>query len=334
MLIWITQSARFLYLVTDTGLSPLTYGKYIIYLIPKIISQVTLISFLISIFLTIVKFQKNKEIEIYWLAGVSKKDIVKILIKVSLIPTFFALFFYVYLGPLGSMKSREILSNSEFSLVNTLVKKNNFNSPLKGLTIFVKENDNRGNLEKVFIFEGNKTILSKKGRVVSVNDNNYIELSDGFIHEKSKNNNIDVIKFETTMFDFTKYQTNIIKTPKTQEKNFLKITKEYVGETNVGPKNDLLHEIHKRIFKPLFIPIIALLCSFILYSNHEKINLNKVKIITFSLGILLIIFIEVLVNLSVQNIFFKYFLYIIPILGPATIFLSLNVFLNNEAKSK
>ena len=92
MLIWITQSARFLYLVTDTGLSPLDYSKYIFYQIPRIISQVTLISFLISIFLTITKFQKNKEIEIYWLAGISKKNIVKILLKASLVPMFFSFF--------------------------------------------------------------------------------------------------------------------------------------------------------------------------------------------------------------------------------------------------
>ena len=240
MLIWITQSARFLYLVTDTGLSPQTYGKYIIYLIPKIISQVTLISFLISIFLTIIKFQNNKEIEIYWLAGVSKKDIAKLFIKTSFVPTFFALFFFIYLAPFGSMKSRQILSNSEFSLVNTLVKKNNFNSPLKGLTIFVKENDNRGNLEKVFIFENNKSIISKKGRVVSVNNKNFIELSDGFIHEKNKKNNIEVVKFETTMFDFTKYQTDIVKSLKIQEKSFFRIRDDYITATNLVEKKKFI----------------------------------------------------------------------------------------------
>jgi lipopolysaccharide export system permease protein len=334
MLIWITQSARFLYLVTDTGLSPLTYGKYILYLIPKIISQVTLISFLISVFLTIIKFQKNNEIEIYWLAGISKIDLVKILIKTSFIPTFIALFFYIYLAPFGSMKSREILSNSEFSLVNTLVKKNNFNSPLKGLTIFVKKNDNQGNLEKVFIFENNKTIISKKGRVVSVDNKNFIELSDGFIHEKNLKKNMNVVKFKTTMFDFTKYKTNITRTPKIQEKKFFELRNEYNSKTDISGKKNLLHEIHKRIFKPLFIPIIAILCCFALYSNHEKINLNKIKIMTFCLGIFLIIFIEILLNLSVENIFFKYFLYAIPMFGPILMYVGLNNFLNNEANTK
>jgi len=333
MLIWITQSARFLYLVTDTGLPPLTYVKYIILLVPKIIAQVTLISFLVSVFLTITKFQKNKEMEIYWLAGVSKKEIIKMLIKFSLIPTFFALLFYVYLGPSGLMKSRQILSNSEFSLVNTLVKKNNFNSPLKGLTIFVKENDSQGNLEKVFIFENNKTIIAKKGRVVNIDNKNFIELSEGLIHEKNENNGINVVKFKTTMYDFTKYETNVTTNPKYQEENILKLTRKYNLANQAVEKNDILYEIHKRIFKPLFIPIIAILSCFILYGNNQKINLNKIKILIFSLGILFIIFIEVLLELSVDNTFFKYFLYTVPILGAVTMFFFLNNFLNNEAKA-
>ena len=64
--------------------------------------------------------------------------------------------FFLYLAPLGSATSRQILTSSEFTLVNSLVKARNFNSPLKGLTIFVNKNDNNGNLEKVYIFENEK----------------------------------------------------------------------------------------------------------------------------------------------------------------------------------
>ena len=159
LLIWITQSARLLYLVTDTGLSINTYVNYIVFLIPKSISQLMVISLLISFFLSIMKFQTNKELEIYWLSGISKMEIVFLVIKTSLLLTALALFFYIYLAPISSKKSRELIANSEFSLVNSLVKKNNFNSPLKGLTIFVNKNDNQGNLEKIYIFENNKTII-------------------------------------------------------------------------------------------------------------------------------------------------------------------------------
>jgi lipopolysaccharide export system permease protein len=326
LLIWITQSARYLYLITETGLSIKIYSQYILYLMPKITSQMMLISFLISLFLSIIKFQNNKEIEIYWLSGISKKKIIFLIAKISLVPMFLAFFLYIYLSPLSGLASRNILANSEFSFVNTLVKKNNFNSPLNGITVYVSKNDNRGNLEKVYIFENNKTIIAKKGRVLNLEGKNYLQLIDGFIHEKNLQNNIEIIKFKKTLYDFTKYQTNIITTPKVQERSFAWIITEYKKNKD----KEVLYEIHKRLLKPFFIPIIALLCCFILYSNNEKINLNRLKIFIFSLVSFLIIFLEILLNLSITNVFFKYFLYCFPIIGSVSIVIFLQIFFQRE----
>ena len=98
LLIWVTQSARLLYLVTDSGLSISTYSEYVFFLIPRSISQLMIISFLISLFLSIMKLQNNKELEIYWLSGISKQEIVFLVIKISLLLTFLALFFFHVLG--------------------------------------------------------------------------------------------------------------------------------------------------------------------------------------------------------------------------------------------
>ena len=329
LLIWITQSARLLYLVTDTGLSINTYVNYIVFLIPKSISQLMVISLLISFFLSIMKFQTNKELEIYWLSGISKMEIVFLVIKTSLLLTALALFFYIYLAPISSKKSRELIANSEFSLVNSLVKKNNFNSPLKGLTIFINKNDNQGNLEKIYIFENNKTIISKTGRVLNIDEKNYLELSDGVIHEKNTQNNITTIKFQKTLFDFTKYQRNIVTQPKVQERDTFWLLDEYGKSKNPS----VLYEIHKRIFKPLLIPIIAILCCFTLYANNEKIKLNKIRITIFSFSTLFIIFFELLLDFSAKSIYFKYFLYSLPVLGSYFFLLLLSKFLKNEAKT-
>ena len=279
LLIWIAQAAKNLNLITESGLSIKTYCYFILLIFPKILSQLMIISFLIGSFLAILKLLDNKEIEIYWLAGISKLKIALIIFKVSFFPTIIALLFYIYLVPYTNFKSRELLANSEFSIINSLVKKNNFNSPLKKLTIYVNKNDNKGNLEKIYIFEEFKTIIAKKGRVVNINDNNYLELIDGFIHEKNQQQNIVVVKFEKTIFDFTKYQTEITKYTKLGERSTMWLFKNYYSSKN----KDTLEEIHKRVFKPLFIPFVAFLCCFLLYTNNEKINLTKLKIFIFSL---------------------------------------------------
>jgi len=330
-LIWIAQSARFLYLITDMGLSMSVYVPYILYQLPKIVSQMMLISFLISLFISIIKFQNNKEMEIYWLSGVSKKTIIWTILKISLVPTFVAFFLYIYLAPMTGLISRNILANSEFSFVNALVKKNNFNSPFNDLTVYVSKNDNQGNLKKVYLFENNKTIIAKQGRVLNTNKKNYLQLIDGFIHEKNENNKIKIIKFEKTLYDFTKYQSNIVTTPKFQERSFLWLLTEFKKNKN---NNNILFEIHKRLFKPMFIPIVALLCCFILYGNNEKFNLIKLRFLIFSLGISFIIFFEILLNLSASKIFFQYFLYSFPICTIIIIYFFLHKFIQNEPMAK
>jgi lipopolysaccharide export system permease protein len=330
-LIWITQSARFLYLITDMGLSMNVYVPYVLYQIPKIVSQMMLISFLISLFISIIKFQNNKEIEIYWLSGISKKTIIWTILKISLLPTFVAFFLYIYLAPMTGLISRDILANSEFSFVNALVKKNNFNSPFNNLTVYVGENDNQGNLEKVFLFEDNKTIISKQGKVLSSNEKKYLQLIDGFIHEKSEKNKITIIKFEKTLYDLTKYQSSLTTTPKLQERSFLWLLSEFKKNK---ADNNILFEIHKRLFKPLFIPIIALLCCFILYGNNEKFNLVKLRFLIFSLTVIFIIFFEILLNLSASKIFFQYFLYLLPICAIIIIYFFLDKFIQNEPLTK
>ena len=326
LLIWIAQAAKNLNLITESGLSIKTYCYFILLIFPKIVSQLMIISFLIGAFLTILKLLDTKEIEIYWLAGISKLNITFTIFKVSFVPLILALLFYIYLVPLTNFKSREILANSEFSMINSLVKKNNFNSPLKKLTIFVNKNDNKGNLEKIYIFEELKTIIAKKGRIININDNNYLELIDGFIHEKNSQQNIAVVKFEKTIFDFTKYQTEITKYTKLAEQSTFWLFKNY----KLSKSKDMLEEIHKRIVKPLFIPFVAFLCCFLLYTNNEKINLIKLKIFIFSLSTLLIIFIEILIGLSSKNYLLQTFFYILPLMGAALTFFSLKKFLKKE----
>ena len=323
----VLQAAKYLYLVTDNGLSLNSYAKYIFFLIPKIISQLMIISFLISMFLNLIKFQSNKELEIFWLAGISKIKIVQLVIKFSIFLTFFCFLFYIYLTPESSFKSRQIISNSEFSFINSLVKKNNFNSLFNDLTLFVHKNDQKGNLEKIYIFEKNKTIISKKGRILNINDKNFLELIDGVIHEKNLNNKITTVKFEKTLYDFTKYNPNIINTPKVQERDLFWILNDYKKNQN----SETLYEIHKRLIKPLIIPIIGVLCCFGFYSNEEKININKIKIVTFLTGTLLIILIEILLNLSTVSYYFKYFLYLFPILIFYIFYFYLIKFLSSEA---
>ena len=77
---------------------------------------------------------------------------------------------------------------------------------------------------------------------------NYLQLIDGFIHEKNKDNKVQIIKFEKTLYDFTKYKSDLTTYPKLQERSLLWLFNEL--KNNRKEKNNTIFEIHKRIFKP------------------------------------------------------------------------------------
>jgi len=221
LLLWISQATRLLDLVTESGNSTKVYTTYIILLLPKIISKVTVISFIVSSFMSILKLKTNNEFNIYWLSGISKVKICNLIILISLIPTLLALFLNLYLAPMTSLKSRLVLSNSKFTMVNSLVKEKNFNTPLENLTIFVDENDGFGNLQKIFIYEKDRTIIARFGKVLKNEKDNYLQLYNGETHEKSKSGEISVINFDRTIFDLSNKTSSNIKTPKFSEQNTL-----------------------------------------------------------------------------------------------------------------
>jgi len=301
ILIWVTQAARLLDLITEYGNSTNIYLKYVLYSYPKIFNNIFLLSFSVSIFFTIAKIRSSNELSIYWLSGISKLKIANIILSLSLFLVLINLILSIYLAPASSYKGRIVLANAKFSLINSLVKENNFNSPLKNLTIYVNNNDKKGNLFGVFIYEKNRTIIAKRGMVYKVDDKSYLKLFDGTTQEIVKSK-INIIKFKNTIFDFSQYEIQNMGHPKFSERDIIWLLQNI--NSKILKNSEIREEINKRIIKPFLILILATFSCFLLYSNNEKISSNKIKLIVYLSSFVLIIFNQILIGLSGKNILY------------------------------
>jgi len=332
-LVWITQAARLLELITEYGNPVHIYIKFLILSYPKIFNNIFLLSFVISMFFLLNKMQNDKELNIYWMAGISKLKIIQFSILITSTLLVFYLIFSTFIVPWSSSKGRQILGNSKFSQINSLVKAKNFNSPLKGLTVYVETNDNKGNLEGIFIYEKERTIIASKGEVLFDGDKNFLKLYDGSTQEII-NNSINIINFKTTIFDFTKFQMQNVSYPKFTEREinwlFKNINNPEFEKINRG--KEIREEINSRLIKPFFIIILCITSCFLLYSNNEKINLAKFKFFIYSYTAFLIILNQTILEMSGKTLTHS-FLYIIFIfiLGVFS-FLIINKTIKSETK--
>ena len=302
LLIWFTQAARLLELITEFGNPVSVYFKYLLFSYPKILQNTFLLNFIISMFFLFAKLNDAKEFGIYWLSGISKFKIYSLCIIIGSVVLVLNLILSIFLAPWSSYQGRLVLGESKFTLVNALVKEKNFNTPLKGLTIYVENNDKKGNLNGIFIYEKSRIITAQKGRVLTDGENSYLELFNGTSQEKN-NKKINFINFNSTIFDFSKYQLRNTSYPKFTERKINWLF-ERLKNTQISMKNriDLRVEINSRLIKPFVILIVSTLICFLLFTNNDKVNLKKLKIIIYVLSISLLIINQIMLNLSGKNI--------------------------------
>lgn len=326
LLIWITQAAKYLELITELGNSIKVYFHFILFLFPKTVLGALPLSFVVSMFFFLSKLQSDNELNIFFLSGISKKEIIIKNLTIGFFVYIFYIFLSVYFTPLSSLKAREALNKSKFTLINALVKSQNFNSPLKGLTIYVEKNDNNGKLDNVFIYEKDRTIIARKGTVFSDGNQSILELIDGVTMEKV-NQKINYITFSKTIFDFSKYNSFNITYPKFSERSIFWIIDEMKKENPYRIK-DLREELNKRTIKPFLIFLLSVCGCFLLcYKENEK-NLNKFRIKIYLITFLILIFNEILLSISAKSQYFIYYyslsLFMIFLILTASLFFKIN----------
>lgn len=333
LIIWITQAVRLLDLISEDGNSVTTYFLYILSTFPKILSRISIIIFFISIIVTISKFEDHNELKALWFSGLDKKIFIIYLVKFSLLIVFLLILIRLFVVPYFSNYSRYLLLNSEIGSIAPLIKNNNFNNPLKKITIYVGKKNQINELEDIILFESNaeksKTIIAKSGVIVNENNKNLLVLVNGSIHEENFNKKISIIDFDKITLDLSQYSKKTLNYYKIPEISSIELFKR-LKDKKKKQFLDIISELNSRIIIPLFIPSLVLLACSLISINREFINKTFFKITIFFLGVLIIVIGEILLNVSSKKIIANIILFVAPFFFFITNWLVLNYFTKYE----
>ena len=335
LIIWITQAVRLLDLIGEEGNSILTYFSYILLILPKFFSRLSLIIFFLSLLVTLIKFEDNNELRAIWLSGFKKKSFIYFLIKSSILLIFILIVIRTFVVPYFNYKSRELLLNTGIGSIAPLLKQNNFNNPLKKITMYIGKKNQINEMDEIILFEDSpevkKTIIAKSGVLISENKKNLLVLVDGSIHEEIKGKKVSVLDFDKTTLDLSQYNKKTVDYYKFNEILFFDLIKKIIDIDGVQ-KTNITAELNDRIIMPLFIPSLILVACFLITINKEIIKYNLLKIIIFIYGMFLIIFSEILLDYSSKKILGSYILYSSFFMLTLINWSLLNYFLNKEKK--
>ena len=279
---WLTQSLRFIELIIIKGLPINIFLNLTILIIPKLL--VTIIPFVAFLAALITYTRLNTESELISMKSAGMNNFKILLPAVIFGITLGALTVSLenYGSPYAYNKFKTLQHTIRNNYISTLFQEKVFSSPIKGLTVFIKERDKIGNFQGILIHDerdANKTIsiIAEQGKIVTTQEGARFALINGNRQEVSKNKNISILYFNEYTLNITNY--NIDNSPRFKEASERSFYELFNSEKNISAlyKKEFLAEGHKRIMTPIIVLIMVLIgaISSIIGRFNRKTSIKK-----------------------------------------------------------
>tara|TARA_B110000114_G_scaffold153342_1_gene165575 strand:+ start:781 stop:1917 length:1137 start_codon:yes stop_codon:yes gene_type:complete len=314
-IVWVIQAVNNLDIVSEDGHSFLIYFYYTLLVFPKIFGKILPIIFFTSLYYTLIKYENNNELKIFWINGINKVKFYNIILKYTVVFFFLHVFISSYLGPHLQNKARNYIKSSTLDFFPSLFQEKKFIDTVDKLTIFIESKNSNNEFTNIYLKDETninpRIIFAKKGFLLSTDDQRVLRLIDGKFINMNYSKTTTSFNFEKTDFNLSKFLTKTTTHRKLQEMeistllmcvNYTLIKKEIYNNKNINCNsdsfNEIMSEVYNRIFKPLYLFLLSSIVIFLLTSNNEKKNFKKIKSFVFLLGIITIVVSEITVDYS------------------------------------
>ena len=340
------RAVNFLDLIVDNGYPVSTYFKYSFLNLFGIAPKFIPLAFLLSMVIFILKHIEDSEFVILWTSGIKKIQVVNLLFFTSIIVLIFYIILSAFLTPIALNKSRQLLSEDQLNSFLPTIRTQQFSDSFKGFTFIVEKKINN-EIQNIFLHdtgknlknlspnissESNTTVVAEKG---IVKERKMFLFNGQIISSKSSNEETEIIRFEQLNIDLSDLVTTTIKQPKLQETSTLTLISCLFSKSQNPEicKKDVDKEIFpiliRRIVLPFYIPVITLICSFLLLKN-QRIYSNKISI--FIYGFIILLLTELLIRYTGLNYFLRIFYLIMPVSLSLFFYFFLNYKFSKESK--
>ncbi len=314
-IVWAIKAVRNLDIVSEDGHSFLIYFYYTFLMFPKIFGQILPLIFFTSLFYSLIKYEDNNELKIFWINGINKVNFYNVVLRYTILFFFIQTIITAVLGPHMQNKAREYIKDSTMDFFPSLFQEKKFIDTVDKLTIFIESKTTAGNLKNIYIKDDSSTyariIVAKEGRLIFENNKRVLRLYSGKFINMGAEGKSSSFNFDRTDFNLSKFGTKSTTYRKLQETNisellmclnYIFIKKKIYFEKyltcNKDSVKETLSEVYKRIFKPFYLFLLSSIVIFLVTSNHEKRGFKLFKLLIFFLGIFIIIISEIAVTFS------------------------------------
>ena len=333
LIVWIIQAVNYLDFVIDDGHNFKIYFLYNLYNFPKIIHRILPFVFTISIFFELIKYEKNNELLIFWTNGVSKKKFISNLINFTCVVMIIQIVIGSVISPNHQFKARQFLKSSNMDFLPNLIKQGKFIDTISGLTIYINQKKDNNSFKNIYIQEGqfvdfkqndNQIIYAKEGFLIN-EDKKLFRLLNGKVISNNDNKLIS-FEFDKIDYDLSKFTSRSIKKPKIQELSSIKLIKcsfslmrgkvykDDIFTCEIKKLKNFNQELYKRFVKPFYLPILTLICCFLLTFSKEQHSYTIKTIKIFIYVFLILVISEIFMRYIESSLIYLILFFVTPII--------------------
>lgn len=272
-IIWLIQVLRFVDFMLNRGLGIGDFLYLTGLMLPSLFLALIPVSLGIAVVYTYQRLTSDSELIVLNAVGVSRLQLAKPALMMGALCVVICYALSLYLMPIANQKFRDIRSFFRDKYASVLLEEEVFNTPIDGITVFVRERDTNNNLHGVLLHDNRDvnnpiTMLADEGRMEQTKDGPRFYLERGVRQELSEGR-VSWLSFDDYALDIAFYAKNVQRRRDPDEKGFMELWK---GDpTNAKEHGAMKAEAHHRLIWPLFaLALPALALAFLFSGEYNR----------------------------------------------------------------
>lgn len=315
-MLWLTQSLKFVEMVTRQGLPIYLFAEMTSLLMPRIFNVLSPIAVFVAVLFVYNRLIADRELIVMQSAGITPLQNAKAALIIGVVMSLFNIYVMDYGIPQAERAFRDLEWRVKNNITQMIFREGEF-TPLKnGITIFIDKHENDGSVSGIFVSDESKpnikvTLTAEKGRLVQTKNGPRILFINGVRQEIDKTNyKFNTLAFSRYSAEFNNVGSSQKKDESVREKSITELLNS-ANDPTLSPQDvrKNIVEGHRRIIYPFYNLVFALIaCCGLLTCTFNRRGHAKIVAIEVFFMILISGADLALTNLASKT------LYILPLL--------------------
>ena len=269
-IVWLTQVLRFLDFMLNRGLGVGDFLYLTGLMLPQLLLMLIPVSLGVAVIYTYNRLTVESELIVLNAVGVSKWQLAKPTLMMGLAAAVLCYVLAIYLAPSANAHFRDIRVFFRDKYASVLLEEDVFNNPIDGVTVFVRERDDKNNLAGILLHDSRDpkqtvTMLADRGRMEQGSSGPRFYLQHG-VRQELRNGRVSWLAFDDYAIDIAFYGHEAKFKPVPEEMSFGELFK----RDGLTPKQIAANvaEVHQRLTWPGFAVSLPMFVLAVLFTGE------------------------------------------------------------------